>query len=226
MAGRNLSPRPRHDLALAPTLCAGFESTGSPRDSLPQSVLAGRRNMREGGRQLGLPVPRRRFRRRDDRVHVVAEARPDRGEDVPAFGAIRRRAFAAGDQRGRPSGVRQRGRRVEAQWRTRPALPLPNSALSEQHHHRFIKKRIAASLGFRSAEGAWRTIEGYEAMHATTKVRSAGSRRAMPSLSASSSTQCSASLYSPHPAARRSSLSFSLFATQPRNPPRMPMRLV
>jgi hypothetical protein len=25
---------------------------------------------------------------------------------------------------------------------------------------RFIKKRIAASLGFRSAEGAWRTIEG------------------------------------------------------------------
>ena len=35
--------------------------------------------------------------------------------------------------------------------------------------HRFIKKRIVASLGFRSAEGAWRTIEGYEAMHAIRK---------------------------------------------------------
>jgi hypothetical protein len=35
--------------------------------------------------------------------------------------------------------------------------------------HRFIKKRITASLGFRSAEGACRTIEGYEAMHAIRK---------------------------------------------------------
>ena len=35
--------------------------------------------------------------------------------------------------------------------------------------HRFIKKRITASLGFRSADGAWRTIEGYEAMHAIRK---------------------------------------------------------
>ena len=32
-----------------------------------------------------------------------------------------------------------------------------------------LKKRIAASLGFRSVEGAWRTIEGYEAMHAIRK---------------------------------------------------------
>jgi transposase-like protein len=34
---------------------------------------------------------------------------------------------------------------------------------------RFIKKRITASLGFRSTEGARRTIEGYEAMHAIRK---------------------------------------------------------
>jgi hypothetical protein len=34
-----------------------------------------------------------------------------------------------------------------------------------EQEHRFIKKRITASLGFRSAEGAWRTIEGYQAMH-------------------------------------------------------------
>jgi transposase, IS6 family len=38
-----------------------------------------------------------------------------------------------------------------------------------EQDHRFIKKRIAASLGFRSAAGAWRTIEGYEAMHAIGK---------------------------------------------------------
>ena len=38
-----------------------------------------------------------------------------------------------------------------------------------EQDHRFIKKRITASLGFRSAEGAWRTIEGYEAMHAIRK---------------------------------------------------------
>jgi transposase-like protein len=38
-----------------------------------------------------------------------------------------------------------------------------------EQDHRFIKNRIAASLGFRSAEGAWRTIDGYEAMHLVRK---------------------------------------------------------
>ena len=38
-----------------------------------------------------------------------------------------------------------------------------------EQDHRFIKKRITASLGFRSVEGALRTIEGYEAMHAIRK---------------------------------------------------------
>jgi transposase-like protein len=38
-----------------------------------------------------------------------------------------------------------------------------------EQDHRFIKKRINAGLGFRSAEGACRTIEGYEAMHAIRK---------------------------------------------------------
>jgi transposase-like protein len=40
---------------------------------------------------------------------------------------------------------------------------------SIEQDHRFIKKRIAATLGFRSAEGAWRAIEGYEAMHLIRK---------------------------------------------------------
>ena len=38
-----------------------------------------------------------------------------------------------------------------------------------EQDHRFIKKRITASLGFRSVEGAYRTIAGYEAMHAIRK---------------------------------------------------------
>jgi len=33
-----------------------------------------------------------------------------------------------------------------------------------EQDHRFIKRRITASLGFRSVEGACRTIEGYEAV--------------------------------------------------------------
>ena len=54
---------------------------------------------------------------------------------------------------------------------------MPTLSLFEQHHlnniveqdHRFIKKRIAASLWFRSAEGAMQTVAGYEAMHAIRK---------------------------------------------------------
>ena len=38
-----------------------------------------------------------------------------------------------------------------------------------EQDHRFIKKRITASLGFRFLKGALRTIEGYEAMHAIRK---------------------------------------------------------
>ena len=38
-----------------------------------------------------------------------------------------------------------------------------------EQDHRFIKKRIAAGLGFRSVEGALSTIAGYEAMHMIRK---------------------------------------------------------
>ena len=38
-----------------------------------------------------------------------------------------------------------------------------------EQDHRFIKKRIAASLGFRSVTGAVNTIGGYEAMHMIRK---------------------------------------------------------
>jgi transposase, IS6 family len=45
--------------------------------------------------------------------------------------------------------------------------PYLNNIIEQDHS--FIKKRIAASLGFRSMGAAWRTIEGYEAMHVIRK---------------------------------------------------------
>ena len=50
--------------------------------------------------------------------------------------------------------------------RCRPS-PYLNNIIEQDH--RFIKKRMAASLWFRSAEGALRTIDGYEAMHLIRK---------------------------------------------------------
>jgi hypothetical protein len=45
--------------------------------------------------------------------------------------------------------------------------PYLNNVVEKDH--RFIKKRIAASLGFRSVQGALNTIDGYEAMHMIRK---------------------------------------------------------
>jgi len=45
--------------------------------------------------------------------------------------------------------------------------PYLNNVLEQDH--RFVKKRIAASLWFRSVDGALRTIQGYEAMNMIRK---------------------------------------------------------
>jgi len=50
--------------------------------------------------------------------------------------------------------------------RCRPS-PYMNNVLEQDH--RFIKKRIAASLWFRSVGGALNTIAGYESMHMIRK---------------------------------------------------------
>jgi IS6 family transposase len=50
--------------------------------------------------------------------------------------------------------------------RCRPCPYLNNIV---EQDHRFIKKRIAASLWFCSAKGALQTVAGYEAMHAIRK---------------------------------------------------------
>jgi len=103
---------------------------------------------------------------RDGRVHVVAEAGPDRGETV-----VRRRTRAARHQRRWPpslasaiTDLKQTGE-LGRRRRCRTA-PYLNNIIEQDH--RFIK-RITASLGFRSVEGACRTIEGYEAMDAIPK---------------------------------------------------------
>ena len=38
-----------------------------------------------------------------------------------------------------------------------------------EQDHRAIKRRVNASQGFRSFHGAWRTIQGYEAVHMIRK---------------------------------------------------------
>jgi transposase-like protein len=45
--------------------------------------------------------------------------------------------------------------------------PYLNNIIEQDH--RFIKKRVTASLDSESVEGACRTIEGYEAMHTIRK---------------------------------------------------------
>jgi transposase-like protein len=64
-----------------------------------------------------------------------------------------------------------------------------------EQDHRFIKKRITASLDFRSVEGARRTIEGYEAMHAIRKGQVRWVARGTLSRSANSFIRSSASLH-------------------------------
>jgi len=39
------------------------------------------------------------------------------------------------------------------------------SGIRYEQDHRGIKRRVNASQGFRSFEGAWRTIQGYEVLH-------------------------------------------------------------
>jgi transposase-like protein len=55
---------------------------------------------------------------------------------------------------------------VSRRCRVRPCQYL-NNVLEQDH--RFVKKRIAVSLWFRSVDGALRTIQGYEAMNMIRK---------------------------------------------------------
>jgi transposase-like protein len=60
----------------------------------------------------------------------------------------------------------KRSGEIGRRCRCRPS-PYLNNVLEQDH--RFIKKRVGAGLGFRSVQGALRTLEGYEAMHVIRK---------------------------------------------------------
>jgi transposase, IS6 family len=75
--------------------------------------------------------------------------------------------------------------------RCRP-LPYLNSILEQDH--RFIKKRIATSLWFRSVYGALNTIDGYEAMNMLRKGQVRWLAKAMWWAKSISSNACSVSL--------------------------------
>jgi hypothetical protein len=122
---------------------------------------------------MEVSVPSGRFLWRHDRFYVVAEARPHGRQAIPAFGIIwQRRGPATGCERrwasayGRAIAELKDSRDLGRRCRRRPS-PYLNNIIEQDH--RFIKKRITASLGFRSPEGAWRTIEGYKAMHMIRK---------------------------------------------------------
>ena len=116
---------------------------------------------------MGLPVPSCRFHRRHDRFHAVAEPRSHRGQHFlqlavsraetrpRVINVDRHAAYATAISELKQSG--ELGQRCLC----RPC-PYLNNIIEQDH--RFIKKRIAAALWFRSVGGALNTLQGFEAM--------------------------------------------------------------
>jgi transposase-like protein len=83
-------------------------------------------------------------------------------------GQVRPRVITVDGHQAYAHAVRELKRSGELGRRCRcRRCPYLNNLVEQDH--RFIKKRIAASLGFRSVEGALNTIDGYEAMHMIRK---------------------------------------------------------
>src|SRR6516225_9584433 len=60
----------------------------------------------------------------------------------------------------------QQERKLSRRCRRR-TCPYLNNNLEQDH--RAIKRRVNASQGFRSFDGAWRTLQGYEVLHMIRK---------------------------------------------------------
>ena len=60
----------------------------------------------------------------------------------------------------------KRERKLGRRCRCRTCPYLNNNV---EQDHRAIKRRVEASQGFRSFDSAWRTIQGYEALHMIRK---------------------------------------------------------
>jgi transposase-like protein len=136
-------------------------------------LLEGRRNVHLRGWELAVPVSCRRFTGATIDVWFSAE------RDAAAAKQFFQKALKASDHPrprvitvdGNPSYTkviaelkqeRKLGRRCHC--RTCPYL---NNVVEQDH--RGIKRRVNASQGFRSFEGAWRTIQGYEVLHMIRK---------------------------------------------------------
>src|SRR5215472_10035312 len=83
-------------------------------------------------------------------------------------GGIRPRVINVDGHAAYPQAIRElkASGELSRQCACRPT-PYLNNVLEQDH--RFVKKRVAASLWFRSIEGALRTIGGYEAMNMIRK---------------------------------------------------------
>jgi len=165
--------RSRHHLALGPALCAPFESAPSPRTPTSESFLrVDETYVRVAGNWTYL------YRAVDsagDTIDFMLSPKRDLTAAklflrlaLSGTGGVRPRVINVD---GHPAYARaiaelKRSGDLGRRCRCRPS-PYLNNIIEQDH--RFIKKRIVASLGFRSAEGAWRTIDGYEAMHVIRK---------------------------------------------------------
>jgi len=56
---------------------------------------------------------------------------------------------------------------IAEQFAPEPTCSYLNNNLEQDH--RAIKRRVNASQGFRSFDGAWRTLQGYEVLHMIRK---------------------------------------------------------
>ena len=89
---------------------------------------------------------------------------------LPAPGHLRPRVITVDGNPSYPKVIaelkqeRKLGRRCRC--RTCPYL---NNIVEQDH--RAIKRRVNASQGFRSFDGAWRTIQGYEVVHMIQKAK-------------------------------------------------------
>jgi hypothetical protein len=153
-------------------LCSRPEPATSQRAAASEWILARRRDLRSARRGMGVPVPSCRFHGRHHRFHAFAQTGSDRGQTLPAACVMTHRdrptrinvdghpAYATAISELKQSG--ELGRRC----RCRPCPYLNNIV---EQDHRFIKKRIAAALWFRSVSGALNTLQGFEAMHMIRK---------------------------------------------------------
>jgi hypothetical protein len=146
-----------------PEMPAGIETN--------QRLLEGRRNLHLPGWEL--PVSCRRFHWRHDRLLVFRRARRGCGQSVlpeslAGSWSSRPRVITVDGNPSYPKVIeelkqeRKLGRRCCC--RTCPYL---NNVVEQDH--RGIKRRVNASQGFRSFDGAWRTIQGYEVLHMIRK---------------------------------------------------------